>query len=146
MGATLTRSDAIVQVRIPGVAGILLFETRSGGTLSRTTNKRARAGSGYRTGGRSGPATIEDIVVTRQHDPDVDSALAAYLETRQGKLEGCEVIEPELDVNRKPRTDIRPKRWPSCRLELVNTFEPDSDSDELGMLSLTLSCQEPMRR
>lgn len=146
MGATLTRSDAIVQVRIPGVAGLLLFETRTGGGLTKTTNKRARAGSQYRTAGRSGPGTIENIVVTRQHDPDTDSALARFLESRQGRIEGCEVIEPELGTDKKPRSDIPPKRWPSCRFELVNTFEPDSDSDELAMLSLEFSCQEPMRR
>ena len=142
MGQTLTRSHFQGSAKIPGWAGLVYFDTLTGGSSSASSVKRARSGANFKTSSLPGPAELADIEATLQWDPESVSALVRFLGPRQGRISGCEVFRHELAADRSPNGQRTPKRWPSCTFQEIVEPDVDSDTDDQAMVTLRFAVND----
>jgi hypothetical protein len=120
--------------KVDGIEGY--WAQRTGGEISADTNKVFDGGS-LRPDVLSGPAQVDDIVVTRPYDPARDQVLLNQLKSRVGTWRTTvsqTPTETDLTVSKVPG-DV----YPDALLIKVKPPESDSGSSDAAELELTFA-------
>lgn len=146
MPPAATASHQRTTVYFPSSHGIppLVFESRTGGGVTVTAEKKGRGGA-FKAASLPGPGEIGDITVRRAFETIRDAPLLAQLEPLQGLVSGVQVVTTFLDAARNPHPRVKPRRWSNCTFMAVTGPDHDDDSGATSYLQLVLAPNEPAK-
>lgn len=109
-----------------------LWAQKTGGEVTSETTK-AYDGGDDKPAILAAPATPGNITLTRPYEPERDSAMAAALKKRVGRLTGQLLIQPtDVDYN----VVGTPETFPDALLVGVTTPDVEAGSADASMISL----------